>query len=184
MRRVRSLAVSLLAAVVLLGTTGKSAAAVCESSLPFNIDAGILEPIAIALLQQSPTFRQQCQRIAAAVVVRVQVRVVPHLYSGARAETILRRYDTGALRAEVSMEFGGDYVELLAHEFEHVLEQIEHVNLRQLGPRQGWMTPDGAFETQRALDSGARARQECDMLAAEAIQTHGRTAPRPRDPFE
>ena len=186
MRRVCSFAASLLSATVLLGAPANFyAATACESSLPFNIDTGILEPIAIALLRQSPTFRQQCQRIAAAAsAVRVQVRVVRRLYPGGRAETVMRRYDAGALHAEVSLEFGGDYGELLAHEFEHVLEQMEHVNLRQLPPVQAWVTPDGAFETQRAMDIGTRARQEREPLAAEAVEANRRAAPLQRDPIE
>lgn len=187
MRRVRQLAVPyVLAAVVLLGAPANlCAATVCESSLPFNVNAGTLEPIAIALLQQSPTFRQQCQRLAAAIVLRIQVYVVPTIPGSATAESIIRRFDTGALRAEVFVEFGADYVELLAHEFEHVLEQVEQVSLvKQLRSRQAWLTATGAFETERAMNAGARARQECDLLAAEAIEANRRSTPRLRDDFE
>src|SRR5215213_9685370 len=100
MRRTRSFAVTLLAAAVLLTAGNLSAATVCESSLPFNINAGVLEPIAIALLHRSPTFQQQCLRIAATVVLRVRVRVTRLVHSG-RGETTITRYDTGALRADV-----------------------------------------------------------------------------------
>ena len=185
MRRVRSFAVPLLlVAVVLLGAPASlSAATVCESSLPFNVDAGTLEPIALALLQQSPTFRQQCQRIAAAIVLRVQVRIVPALQRS-RGETTIRRYETGSLRADIQLSFGDDYVELLAHEFEHVLEQVDRVSLAdQLATGQAWLTADGAFETARAMEVGARARHECDLLAAEALEANRRPAPRPRHPF-
>lgn len=181
MRRVRSFAAS-LSAVVLLGVPADVfAATVCESSLPFNVNAGTLEPIAIALLQQSQTFRQQCQRIAATFVLRIQVFIVPAIQGGAMAETTIRRFDTGALRAEVLVEFGTDYVELLAHEFEHVLEQVERVSLlEQVSSRQAWFTDTGAFETQRARDAGARARQECDQSAAEALEANRRPSPRLR----
>lgn len=185
MRRVRSFAGPfVLAAVVLLGAPARSSAAtVCESSLPFNIDAGTLEPLAIALLQQSQTFRQQCQRIAATVALRVRVRVVRPMHS--RGETTIRRYETGALRAEILLSFGEDYVELLAHEFEHVLEQVDQVRLAaQVSTGEAWVTPSGAFETARALDAGSRARHECDVLAAEAIEANRRPIPRDRDPFE
>ena len=186
MRRVRSFVVSLvLAAVVLPGAPASlSADTVCESSLPFNIDAGTLEPLAIGLLQQSATFRRQCQRIAATFVLRVHVRVVPALRHS-RAETTIRHFDSGALRAEIELSFGGDYVELLAHEFEHVLEQVEHISLtEQLSTGQAWLTATGAFETSRAIATGARARQECDRSAAEAVEADRRPVPRPRHPVQ
>lgn len=186
MRPHRSFAVTcLLAAVVLLSNAATlSASTICESSLPFNIDAGSLEPIAIALLHRSPTFQQQCLRIAATVVLRVRVRVTAVLHRG-RGETTIRRYDTGALRADVLLAFGEDYVELLAHEFEHVLEQVDAVSLpREVSEGRAWTTATGAFETLRAFAVGVRARQESDALAAEAVEASRRTPPPPRHPFQ
>lgn len=186
MRRVRSFAAPFVfAAVVLLSAPASLfAGTVCESSLPHNIDAGLLAPVAVALLQQSPTFRQQCQRIAATFVLRVQVRLVPARL-GSRGETTIRRYRAGALRADVLVSFGDDYIELLAHEFEHVLEQVERVSLmKQLSSGQAWITASGAFETARASEVGTRARQECDVLAAEAIEANRRAAPRQRHPVQ
>jgi hypothetical protein len=185
MRRTRSFAVTLLTAVVLFSAGNLSAATVCESSLPFNINAGVLEPTAIALLHRSPTFQQQCLRIAATVVLRVRVRVTRLVLAG-RGETTITRYDTGALRADVVLRFGDDYVELLAHELEHVLEQVDRISLSQeVSAKRAWLTPEGAFETDRARAVGLRARQECDEeLAAEAIEAHRRTAPHPRHPFD
>jgi hypothetical protein len=185
MRRCGPFAVPfLLVVIALLGApVNLSAQTICASSLPFNIDAGTLEPIALALLQQSPTFKQQCLRIATTIVLRVQVRITRSL-QGSRGQTTIQRYDTGALRAEVVLAFGEDYVELLAHEFEHVLEQVDQVRLtQQLDGRLAWITGTGAFETRRAIDIGARARHECE-LAAEAIEAGRRAAPRQRNPFE
>lgn len=186
MRRHRSFAVtSLLVVLVLLCAVGNlSASTICESSLPFNIDAGSLEPVAIALLSRSPTFQQQCLRIAAAVVLRIRVRVTSAL-PGGRGETTIIRYDTGALRADVRLHFGEDYIELLAHEFEHVLEQVDQISLAQeVSAKRAWTTATGAFETLRAWEVGLRARQECDGLTAEAVEAGRRVPPRPRDPFE
>jgi hypothetical protein len=186
MRRYRPFAAtSLLAVLVLLSIAGSvSASTICESALPFNIDAGSLEPVAIALLHRSPTFQQQCLRIARTVVLRVRVRITPRLQGG-RGETTIQRYDTGALRAEIVLLFGQDYVELLAHEFEHVLEQVDQVSLpHEVTARRAWVTGTGAFETIRAWEIGVRTRQEVDALTAEAIEAGRRVAPRPRDPFE
>ena len=159
---------------------GVSASTICVSSLPFNVDAGMLQPVAIGLLQRSPTFQKQCERIASAVVLRVSIRVVLSTPSG-RAQTTITRYDTGALRAEVLIRFGEDYYELLAHELEHVLEQVDGVVLSdEISANRAWVTDSGAFETRRAFAAGMRVRQECDELAAEAIQANRRNAPRKR----
>lgn len=159
---------------------GVSASTICVSSLPFNVDAGMLQPVAIGLLQRSPTFQKQCERIASAVVLRVSIRVVYATASG-RAQTTITRYDTGALRAEVLIRFGEDYYELLAHELEHVLEQVDGVVLRdEMLAHRAWLTDNGAFETKRAFEIGMRARQECDDLAAESVQANRRNSPRPR----
>ena len=182
----RSFVVPVLLVFVALMTAPAivSAQTLCESSLPFNIDAGMLEPMAVGLLQLSPTFKQQCLRIATTIVLRVEVRIVPAL-GGGRGQTTIQRYDTGALRAQVLLAFGEDYIELLAHEFEHVLEQVDQVRLtEQLSTREAWITPTGAFETQRATEVGARAKQECELLAAEAIKASRRPSPRPRNPFQ
>lgn len=186
MRPCRSFTASCLLAVVavLMAPATLSASTICASALPFNIDAGLLEPVAIALLHRSPTFQQQCLRIAATVVLRVRVRVTPSLRGG-RGQTTIVRYDTGALRAEVLLAFAEDYVELLAHEFEHILEQVEHVSLPQeVSAKRAWTTATGAFETLRAYAVGMRAREESDALAAEAVETGRRMPPRPRHPFQ
>ncbi len=138
-----------------------SASPICESSLPFNIDAGILEPDLIELLQGSPTFRQQCARIAATRVLRVTVRISTTIIAGGRAQTIIHRYEAGGIRAQVTLGFAEDYVELLAHEFEHVLEQVDGVRLdAEVAARRAWLTPSGAFETRRASGSGPCGRPE------------------------
>ena len=167
----------LLALAALYFPEGISATTICVSSLPFNVDAGMLQPVAIGLLQRSPTFQKQCERIASALALRVTLRVVLAPPSG-RAQTTITRYDTGALRAQVLIRFGEDYYELLAHELEHVLEQVDGVALHDMPADRAWLTENGAFE------AGMRARQECDELAAEAVQANRRHAPRPRRQFQ
>jgi hypothetical protein len=161
-----------------------SASSECESSLPLNIDAGALEPHLVELLQRSQTFRHQCERIAATPVLRVTVGVGLSMEVGGRAQTVIRRYEAGAIRAEVTLRFAEDYYELLAHEFEHILEQVEGINLRdEVAARRAWVTPSGAFETRRASDAGVRAREEFEALAPEAIHVDSRKAPPARHQF-
>ena len=69
-------------------------------------------------------------RIAATKVLRVTLHIGPVTNPLARAETIINRYEAGGIRAEVTLRFAEDYLELLAHEFEHIIEQIDGVSLR------------------------------------------------------
>ena len=67
----------------------------------------------------------------------------------------MRRYSSGALIAWVEIPSLGtelEYAELLGHEFEHILEQIDLVDLEaqaEQGARPG-RVEDGAYETERA----------------------------------
>lgn len=138
--------------------------------LPSNIDVGSLRPDFVELLQRSATFRQQCARIAATRVLRVTVRVGGAIDAGGRAQTTIQRYDAGGLRAEVTLGFAEDYFELLAHEFEHILEQVDGVRLTtELAAHRAWLTPSGAFETLRAAEAGVRVRREYEASVAETV---------------
>jgi hypothetical protein len=138
----------------------------CQPLIPANIEARILASDVMALLERSDTFRAQCARIAAAPNVRVTLTVVATIDS-ARAQTAIRRYATGSLNADVELVFGENYRELLAHEFEHIIEQIDGVNLRQeAAAGRAWQLPGGAFETRRALTAGVQALREADTAHA------------------
>jgi hypothetical protein len=140
----------------------------CDTSLPANIAATAMQPQILALAQHSVSFRQQCQRIGRTRVLRVTVQLTGTIEGRGRAQTVIHRYDAGGLRAEVSLQFGADYVELLAHEFEHILEQVDGVVLRdQIGSGRAWLTESGAFETRRAFNAGVQVRREIDALTAE-----------------
>ena len=143
----------------------RMASSTCESSLPFNLDAGMLQASVIALLQRSPTFQQQCRRIAAVRLLRITLRLGTAVDAGAMAQTIISRYDAGGIRAEVTLRFSEDYLLLLAHEFEHILEQVEGVDLRdEAASGRAWRTASGAWETRRAFNAGMKVRQEAEAL--------------------
>ena len=68
------------------------------------------------------------------------------------------------IHAEVHLPPGSNLTELVAHEFEHVIEQIEGINLRKLAGKKdsGVREVEGkAFETDRAQKAGL-------VVAAEA----------------
>jgi hypothetical protein len=140
----------------------------CVSTVPANIQAGLLAQDIVGLLQSSQTFRAQCARIAAARELRIDVELVPTL-GGPRGETRITRYQAGALRANVRIVFGQNYHELIAHEFEHVIEQLDGVDLQSEAEHGGaWMIEPQEFETRRASEAGRRVRRECEQSEAHA----------------
>jgi len=141
---------------------------ICVSTIPPNVQPGILAEDLTALLQASATFRQQCARIAAVRSARVTVTLVQSPVR-ARAETTITRYSAGAVIADVRIAFGQDYRELIAHEFEHIIEQLDGVNLRaEAAGGRAWLIDSNTFETRRALQAGAQVRRECEIADTHA----------------
>ncbi len=131
--------------------------------LPHNL---ILSREARRLLEKvwlrSPTFRLQCARISQAHWMKIKFSLVPKQSRPKkyRAQTFVNRR-TGMAKVEIFLP--DDWVELIGHEFEHVLEQVEGVNLAALVAEKGGQAhrhADGAFETERALNAGRRVRAE------------------------
>jgi hypothetical protein len=135
----------------------------CETALPANIEGGVLQQQALDLLQRSATFRQQCRLIAASRILRVTLAVGRDMEDRARAQTVMHRYQAGAIRAEVTLGFSEDFLELLAHEFEHILEQVDHVDLRGLAGVRG----SGVHQVESDLFETERAQRVGRMVAAE-----------------
>jgi hypothetical protein len=113
--------------------------------------------------RRSATFRRQGRRIAedTGLVVRVHLNpLVPG--ESARATTRVTR-QVGSLAADVSIRDTGCFVELLAHELEHVLEQLDRIDLAAAAQRPGravWVAGDGSFETIRAIHVGRQVAAE------------------------
>lgn len=131
-------------------------------ALPPTIDLEDgLEPTIRWMLEHSPTFRQQC-RVLAASHVSATVRYALRPPGAApRARAVFRERPSGLLIAEIEIGISPDLTELLGHEFEHVLEQLDGVDLPRL-VRQGQAVrmSDGAFETKRAIAAGQRVMGE------------------------
>jgi hypothetical protein len=109
------------------------------------------------MLQRSPMFRRQCLRLAAAPHLAVVVRIMHPLTGGPRARTQIRRADRNRLIASMEISPVGDFTELLAHELEHVIEQLDGIDLagKAAVARSGVRCcSDGAFETSRAVRIG------------------------------
>jgi len=125
---------------------------------------GIYRPIVEAMLQQSATFRRQCQRIAADHLLQVDITIHPQRDHAARAMTHFTRRGN-QLVATIELFPPGDQIELIAHEFEHVIEQLDGIDLAAQAslPDTGVRavaTEGLVFETIRAARTGVRVAQE------------------------
>ena len=122
--------------------------------------------------EHSPTFRDQCLKLAAA---QAFVVVQPVASRGARrAETQIRRTADGMTVAISRVRPNGNAVELIAHELEHVLEFAEGLQFLMESSRGSSRVrlSGGAYETQRAMDAGRRVAQEVsDAVAGRQIDT-------------
>ena len=144
---------------VLSGTQMKA-----DSVLPANFSPPAdLEATVSQVYEQSATFRAQCDRLAQAPGLRVNMRFDFNMNSRCRAFTIIRR-GRGVLCAEVHLPApSSQLAELIGHEFEHILEQVEHLDLRALARVRDSGVHEVAaeiFETDRAERTGKAVADE------------------------
>jgi hypothetical protein len=112
--------------------------------------------------RRSPAFRRQARRLADETALVVRVYVGRSGSGGQRATTRVKRLK-GRVEADIQIGDVGSFVELLAHEIEHVLEQLDRVDLTVAARRTGgtvWITGDGSFETVRAIHVGRQVAGE------------------------
>jgi hypothetical protein len=134
-----------------------------------------LKPVVTAMCQRAPTFRRQVVRLARQH--GLEVRVSPGQIRGAgraRARTAMTRVDGQLRSAIVEVPYGDSalVVELVAHEFEHILEQLDGVDLKAWAGRSGVeqlgaSNADGPFETERAREVGRLVAGEYLSAGAE-----------------
>jgi hypothetical protein len=137
---------------------------VADFSPPLNVTLPDgLRTLVGEMLAQSPRFQEQWQTLVTLPQLRLTVHVGPIL-GPYRAQSIVHRYQYGLIVAVVELPAFGNRIELLAHEFEHVIEQTEGLDLRQLarGRSSGVHDLGYAYETKRAYEAGRRVALECD----------------------
>jgi hypothetical protein len=132
--------------------------------LPANLTVpNSLRPVLEKMIQRSPKFRQQIETLARRPGVRVNVS-----YGGLRGErryhalSTVRRHQWGAMVVQTTLYVPSDIVEVMAHEMEHICEQIEGVDLRRLAAAksEGILTFSGHYETMRAIRVGQQVARE------------------------
>jgi hypothetical protein len=134
--------------------------------VPANIVIpGAYRPAVAAMLRYSPTFRRQCSRIALTPDLRIAIMpsLLPGILPDEALTRIVRRPD-GRMVADVQLGTVGDPVLLIAHEFEHILEQLDGVDLASMASRSatGVHQRPGSehFETDRAIAAGRQVADE------------------------
>jgi len=138
-----------------------------DSSPPPNfIVATSFGPVVALMLRRSHTFRRQCQRIANAPSVTITLqRAASPLPRRVRARTHIVRSDSGGLSAAIDVPALDDDVELIAHELEHIIEQLDEIDLITAAKRtnSGVMLSaqdQPVFETRRAIRIGLLVARE------------------------
>ena len=139
------------------------------ASLPPNlISVAVLRPALEKMRQSSPIFRRQCRRLAGASHLRVNLLLEELSRRPSHRARAAMEYRSGLL-VSVTIHLTGfdEPVELIAHEIEHVIEQLDGVDL-EAHARTGivWKREDGAFETRRAIEVGRRVSREVSQSAA------------------
>jgi hypothetical protein len=139
---------------------------------PNLIVAPVFRGVVDSMLRGSATFRRQCSRIAHAPGMTIALDWFrPHATEHVRARTVLSTTPDGQRRATVGIRPLDDPIELIAHELEHVIEQLDAVDLHTLAtvPESGVRKCDCEgqvlFETIRAIRAG--------RAAAEEVRRHG-----------
>jgi Tol biopolymer transport system component len=131
---------------------------------PSNLQVDpVLKVVVERMWQASPTFRRQCRRLAAeqGLQVRVSPDDQPTRSSLADARTALTFQGNLPVAAHVYLRPSSRPAELIAHELEHVLEQLDRVDLAgQSGNGAVWKSDRGSFETRRAIETGRRVARE------------------------
>jgi hypothetical protein len=139
----------------------------CAIPLPALHLGKPLEPVVREMCRRSLTFRRQLIRLADAPGLVVTVAIGRGQTSSRAAATTRFAREHGLLRradVEIGPADNATLVELIAHEVEHVLEQLDGVNLTQLA--QGPGVSSNRHERGQSFDT-ARARQVGLDVAAE-----------------
>ena len=145
---------------------GVPSSSVCDAASPalpptIVVERG-LEPVVRWTLEHSPTFRQQCRILEASPALTATVRVTTRRAgSTERAVSTVRRRPSGRIDAAIEIRHAENLTELLGHEFEHVIEQLDGIDLRTLeSAGEARRLEGGAFETRRAIAAGQRVSGE------------------------
>ena len=149
---------------------GDAAAPGAVSGCPFQAPETFRRLLA-TIWERSHTFRRQCARLLVEPALRARLFVgSSYTQTRGRAATLLMRTPTG-LQAEVHIAGGSvatAVVELIGHELEHVIEQLDGVDLAGIArraPATVWLSGPDSYETRRAIQAGRLVAAEFTMIS-------------------
>ncbi len=148
--------------------------------IPPNIVAApLLRGVLDATWQQSRTFKAQCARLRGAPFLFVEIRFGNSSQIGAaRARTDYVRSAGDIRRAHIYIDPDlrslAHLIELIAHELEHVIEQLDEVELEAADRHGVFKTASGAFETARAIHIGRQVSSEVSAATNRGSGARGR----------
>ena len=134
-----------------------------NTSLPENVEGpGTVLGLMREMWNRSPTFRRQCARLARATNGHISIEVRNQGSFVFRAATSIESRAGGRWNATIAVYLFTDLVELIAHEFEHIIEQLDGIDLVRLEQQgiDGVNVGRQHFETVRAAATGRRVAQE------------------------
>ncbi|HEY7499887.1 MAG TPA: hypothetical protein VH740_15315 [Vicinamibacterales bacterium] len=137
-------------------------------TLPANLTVTpVYRETVAAMLERSATFRRQCARIArAAEWLTIELRSDSRSAFRVAAWTTIQRRRGGRMHAAMTVSPTSRLPELIAHEIEHVIEQIDGIDLSRKsrlgasGVRQCDCGSFDAYETTRAIVTGLKVARE------------------------
>jgi hypothetical protein len=147
----------------MVGPEYGGAVSLSEWQLPPNlVTPEVLKPLVMMMWRSSGTFRRQCAQLAEHPEVRIRVGLDPRTTHGRALSRVHRGAGGVSASVQIEMRDPARYVEYLAHELEHVLEQIEGVDLVRLKRQRvdGVEYVGGQHETARARWVGRAVARE------------------------
>ncbi len=157
-----------IAMLLLAGAALAQPAPAVDTGIPPNLVASpLLRSVLETMWHRSPTFKAQCARLRGDPSVLVELRFGSRSQvGGGRARTHFVQWQGRTARADIYIGAGVrpfvELVELIAHEVEHVIEQLDGVELTAPAQRGIRRTARGMFETARATHIGRTVAAEVD----------------------
>jgi hypothetical protein len=142
---------------------------------PANLRSGPYRALIETMWRDSATFRQQCLVLASEPELTVRIRGESRPSTNgtrARGEISVSR-DGRVTFADIVVMSPRDTIELIAHELEHLLEQLEGVRLRDQGCH-GTSMQRQAYESCRAVEAGRRVAREVEEARVSRQARGGR----------
>jgi Tol biopolymer transport system component len=160
-----------LGAFLVLLSISLSAGERPDPGVPPNLNAGAFQPIVERMWRGSPTFRRQCSRLAAEPQLTVSIRADVTSRRSTRAESEMARRRGALVRADIVLHSPRDAVELIAHEVEHIIEQLDGAEPQRTESCEGHANLPGIVETCRAVEAGRRVAREVEEAGAARTLT-------------